>query len=73
MTEDPIVAEGAKWFKKLDRPSGGTYRIAHARHDNSAPDFVPAEVLAEYRKTSKGRMERLAKATTLLADKPDGE
>ena len=63
MVEDQVLEQAAKWFKKLDDPAAATFRIAHARHDNTAAQFKPRLILEQYRKTSKIRMERLAAAT----------
>lgn len=30
--KDPVLAEAAAWWKKLNNPEGGTYKITHARH-----------------------------------------
>lgn len=62
-TEDPVLIEANRWFKKLHDPSNATFKIAHARMSEEAKAmFVPAEILEQYRKTGKERMERLAAA-----------
>lgn len=60
---DPVLIEAARWFKKLSNPSHATFKIAHARMSEEAHTmFVPAEILEQYRRTGKERMERLAAA-----------
>jgi len=72
MDKELILEEAAGWFKKLNDPSTGTYRIAHARHDNSAETFEPSVVLEQYLKTSTQRMERLDAAVKAFPGEPGG-
>lgn len=73
MDKDLLLQEAARWFDKLNDPSAATYRIAHARHDNSAKQFDPSAVLEQYLKTSAQRMERLDAATKVFPGQPSGE
>lgn len=64
---DPVLIEANKWFKKLNDPSSGTFKIAHARRSEEAKSiFVPAEILEQFRKTADERIKRLATAVASL-------
>lgn len=69
MNDDPMMEEASKWFEKLNRPSNAAYRIAHARHENSAAPFDPDAILSAYRRTKEERMRRLEEATKMFPDR----
>ncbi len=67
MIDDPELELADKWFNKLNDPAHATYKIANARHINTASTFNPRSVLDQYRKTGAERMERLNEVAKIFS------
>jgi hypothetical protein len=52
MTRDPSSELEARWFKKMNQSTSGTYRLAHAVRQNGAESFRPAAILEHVTRTA---------------------
>lgn len=67
MTKNASYEREARWFKMLNQPTSGTYRLAHAVRPNDAKQFDPEEVYDLIDASADAELVKHIEATSLLA------
>lgn len=70
MAKSPSLALEARWFKKMNQPSSGTYQLAHAVRQNAAHAFKPAEILERIERSADSHMADHITAVSNLTARP---
>lgn len=58
------VAEERRWFDKMNQPTAGVHRLAHAVRKNNAHAFKPAAILRALMSSAEDHFNDFVAATT---------
>jgi hypothetical protein len=66
MTKSASYEREARWFKKLNQPTSGVYRLSHAVRPNDAKQFEAEEVYKLIDASADDELAKHIQATSLL-------